>query len=322
MISVVIPCYKVKAHILNVIDRIGDEVDRIYVVDDLCPEGSGKYVAENCMDLRVKVVFHEENKGVGGAMVTGYRHAIEEGFAVVVKIDGDGQMDPALIKLFIKPIIARQADYTKGNRFFDLSFLSSMPRIRLFGNAGLSLVNKVASGYWDIMDPTNGYTAIHSAVLRHLPLHKLDNRYFFESDMLFRLGTIRAKVLDIPMDSTYGNEVSSLNIRKVSLEFPGKYLKCFIKRIFYNYFLRDFNAGTIQLIAAAFFIFSGLLFGLIKWYFAIMNNTPATSGVVMLAALPILFGFQLLLSVVNYDISRVPQASLHDKLIDGTSLDE
>jgi len=157
--AVVIPSYRVADHILGVIAAIGPEVDRIYVVDDRCPDGSGSLVEQGCDDRRVTVIFHETNLGVGGAVMSGYRAAIADGMDIIVKIDGDGQMDPGLIGCFVRPIIDGEADYTKGNRFFDLEAVRAMPRVRLFGNALLSFMNKLSSGYWNLFDPTNGYTA-------------------------------------------------------------------------------------------------------------------------------------------------------------------
>src|SRR5262249_39074317 len=157
---------------------------------------------------------HEQNQGVGGAVMSGYRAAIADGMAVVVKVDGDGQMDGSLIPYFVAPIINGEADYTKGNRFFDLEQINQMPPMRLFGNAVLSLMTKLSSGYWNLFDPTNGFTAIHVDAARHLPFDKISKRYFFETDMLFRLNTINAVVVDVPMDASYGDEVSNLKISK------------------------------------------------------------------------------------------------------------
>jgi glycosyltransferase involved in cell wall biosynthesis len=310
-ISVVIPCYKVCEHVLAVIAQVPSYVSSIYVVDDCCPEETGRYVKENCRDPRVRVLFHERNTGVGGATISGYRHALADGATVIVKIDGDGQMDPNLVNRFVEPILSGKADYTKGNRFFDIELLAAMPRIRIFGNSTLSLINKATSGYWNIMDPTNGYTAIHSDLLRRIPLEKLDHRYFFESDMLFRLNIARAVVMDIPLQSRYGGEASSLNVSRVAVEFPGKYLSRFIKRIFYSYFLRDFNAGTIEIVVGVLLLLAGTAFGVLRWYISGETGVPATSGQVMLAALPILLGFQLLISAVAFDIANVPTIPLH-----------
>ena len=313
-VSVVIPCYKVKKQILSVIADIPKSVSTIYVVDDCCPEKVGRFVKENCADPRVHVLFHEHNKGVGGATISGYRQALADGATVIVKIDGDGQMDPRLVDRFVEPLLSGKADYAKGNRFFDIELVATMPRGRLFGNSVLSLINKAMTGYWNIMDPTNGYTAIHSAALRHLPLVKLDQGYFFESDMLFRLNIARAVVVDVPMEARYGCEISNLRISKVVAEFPGKYLYRFVKRIFYSYFLRDFNAGTVELILGIFLVLGGTTFGVLRWYLSGETGIPATSGQVMLSALPILLGFQLLISVIAFDIANVPTTPLQSIL--------
>ncbi len=175
-IAVIIPSYKVRAHILEVLAAIGPEVTRIYVVDDCCPDQSGDFVAAHCQDPRVVVLRHAQNQGVGGAVMTGYQAAIADGMQVLVKVDGDGQMDPALIGDFVAPILEGEADYTKGNRFFDLENIRAMPKMRLFGNAVLSLMCKLSSGYWNLFDPTNGYTAIHANAARHLPFGKISRR--------------------------------------------------------------------------------------------------------------------------------------------------
>ena len=305
-IAVVVPCYRVRAHILDVLGAIGPEVERIYVVDDGCTEGSGALVEQSCTDARVTVLRHERNRGVGAAMVTGYAAALANGADIAVKIDGDGQMDPRELVRFTRPILAGEADYTKGNRFFDFNLLEQMPRTRLFGNALLSLVNKLASGYWNIMDPTNGYTAIHRVALSGLPLAKLDRGYFFESDMLFRLYTVRAVVKDVPLRARYGDEVSSLRVRRVLWEFPLKYLMAMCKRIFYGYFLRDFNGGTLQIGLGTVLVAAGTLFGIARWTHSTITGVPATSGAVMLAALPVLIGVQLLLGALQFDIQNVP----------------
>lgn len=313
-IAVVIPSYRVKAHLLALLEQIGPEVSSIYVVDDHCPEKSGLHVLKYCQDKRVQVIQHDQNTGVGGAMVTGYMAALQNGDDIVVKLDGDGQMNPHLIPEFVRPIQEGRADYTKGNRFFTIDALTKMPLIRIIGNAILSFVNKVASGYWDIMDPTNGYTAVSSSVLQHLPLNKLDKRYFFESDMLFRLNTIRAVIHEIPMNAIYGNEKSNLRIGRTALTFPWKYLNRFFKRIFYNYFLRDFNACSIQLILGLALIIAGSCFGVYSWITAAQAGVEAPTGTVMLAVLPIIIGFQMLMAAVNFDVTNIPRKPLSFQL--------
>lgn len=313
-IAVVIPSYKVREHILGVIEAIGPEVSRIYVVDDCCPEGSGTFVERNCTDPRVTVLRNPENQGVGGAVMTGYRAAIDEGMDVIVKVDGDGQMNPALISEFVAPILSGEADYTKGNRFFDLEEIRAMPGMRLFGNAVLSFMTKLSSGYWDLFDPTNGFTAIHRDVAMHLPFARISRRYFFETDMLFRLNTLRAVVVDIPMDAKYGDEVSNLKISKIVGEFLAKHLRNFVKRIFYSYYLRDMSIASIELPLGLTLLSFGTLYGGINWAESLNSGVPTPAGTVMLAALPVIIGAQLILAFVGYDIANVPRRALHKRL--------
>lgn len=310
-IAVVIPTYKACAHILGVLDRIGPEVARIFVVDDLCPDGSGDLVIENCKDPRVSVIKHDQNQGVGGAVMTGYKAAIEDGMGLIVKIDSDGQMDPSLIAAFAAPIIAGEADYTKGNRFFDLENVRTMPKMRLLGNAVLSLMSKLSSGYWNLFDPTNGYTAIHADVARLLPFNKISRRYFFETDMLFRLNTLRAVVVDVPMEAKYGDEVSNLRISKVIGEFLTKHTRNFVKRIFYNYYLRDMSLASIELPVGLLLLWFGLIYGVYHWAHSAHIGIPTPAGTVMLSGLPILAGLQFLLGFVGHDVSAVPVRPIH-----------
>lgn len=309
-IAVVIPSYRVTRHVLTVIARVPHFVERIYVVDDACPDGSGDLVARECTDPRVVVVRNAANLGVGGAVMAGYRRALEGGADVLVKIDGDGQMDPALIPAFIRPILQGQADYTKGNRFYDLTKIGAMPAPRLFGNAALSFLSKLSTGYWDLFDPTNGYTAIHAAVARRIPFDKISTRYFFETDMLFRLGTIRAAVVDIPMDSQYADEVSSLRISKIVGEFAFKHLRNCGKRIFYNYFLRDMSIASMELVTGVGLLGFGVVYGAVNWAQAQASGSVTSAGTVMLAALPVLVGLQLVLAFLGYDIASVPRRSI------------
>lgn len=314
MIAVVIPCYRVKNQILNVLKGIGPEVGKIFVIDDQCPENSGEFVKQNCTDPRVVVYQNPKNLGVGGAVMAGYRLAIEAGAKAIVKVDGDGQMDPKLISYFTKPLLDGSADYVKGNRFYGLEDVAEMPTIRLLGNVGLSFINKLVSGYWDIMDPTNGYTAIRGEVAAALPLDKISRDYFFESDMLFRLSSLKAVVRDLPMRASYADENSSLRIMRVLFSFPGRYLVRFLKRIFYNYFLRDFNFGSLTLVIGTILFGGGAGFSV----YHIVNNwnstQPAPSGVVMMAALPIILGFQSLIFFFQQDISSVPRHPIFSSL--------
>jgi len=314
MVAVVIPCHRVARQILGVIRAIGPETARIYVVDDACPEQSGRLVEAQCRDPRVRVVYHGQNQGVGGAVLTGYRAALADGATVMVKLDGDGQHDPALIPALAQPILAGLADYTKGNRFFDLDGLAAMPSLRLFGNTVLSFVTKFSSGYWDIFDPTNGFTAIHAAVAARLPFEHIARRYFFESDLLFRLNTMRAVVLDIPMRARYEDETSGLAPLRVVPRFMAGHVRNFAKRLGYTYFLRDFSMASVQLLLGIPLVAFGVLFGAVQWMEAERLGTSASAGTVMLAALPIILGFQFLLFFLSYDMQNVPRLPYHLRL--------
>jgi len=312
-IAVVIPSYKVTNHIAAVIAAIPNMVWRIYVVDDACPDQSGRFVQDSIADIRVRVLFHTENQGVGGAVMTGYQAAMNDGATIIVKIDGDGQMDPALISEIVEPIVLGEADYTKGNRFYNLEKIRAMPMVRIFGNAVLSLMTKLSSGYWNLFDPTNGYTAIHADVCKNLPFDKISNRYFFETDILFRLNTLRALVVDVPMDAKYGDEQSNLKIKKIAGEFLYKHTRNFFKRIFYNYYLRDLSLASIELIVGVLLLCFGTTYGVYHWILSAESNVLTPAGTVMLAAMPVLVGIQLILSFIGYDIASVPRKTLHRK---------
>lgn len=314
-VAVVLPCYKVREHILDVISRIGSEVAHIYVVDDCCPDQSGTYVEENCTDPRVRLVFNQVNLGVGRAVMAGYREAIKDGADIIVKIDGDGQMDPALLPKIIFPLLKGKADYAKGNRFYDLAHIRRMPTVRLIGNAGLSLISKLSTGYWQTFDPTNGYTAIDARVADHLPFDRISQRYFFETDMLFRLNTLRAVVADVPMDACYGEEVSNLKIKDIIGEFFSKNMRNFFKRIFYNYFLRDMSLASLELLAGTALLSFGLVFGVVHWYSGFLSGQVTPTGTIMIASLSLLSGLQFMLAFFSYDIAATPTQPIGDLLL-------
>ena len=313
-IAVIIPCFRVADSITEVLAGIGDICQHIYVVDDGCPEGTGKRVQAEIDDPRVRVLFHDHNRGVGAAVMTGYAAALSDGATVMVKLDGDGQMDPEEIPRLVAPILCGDADYAKGNRFYDLRHIRRMPTTRLLGNAALSFISKLSSGYWDIFDPTNGFTAIHALIARELPFERLAPHYFFESDMLYRLGLLRARVLDIPMHARYGKENSSLRIRRIVLHFAVRHALNFVRRIFFNYFLRDFSAASVQLLLGLPLLMFGVIYGSIEWIAGVRSGVGAYSGAVMLAALPVIVGMQMLLAFLSFDVARVPQTPIHPRL--------
>jgi glycosyltransferase involved in cell wall biosynthesis len=305
-VAVVIPCFRVSRQILDLLAAIGPEAERIYVVDDCCPEGTADLVERDCADPRIVILRHAENKGVGGAMVTGFRRALEDGAEIVVKLDGDGQMDPTLLPQFLLPILWGQADYAKGNRFFNIEDVKGMPKGRIFGNIVLSFVTKLSTGYWSLFDPNNGYVAISARVLARLPLDKIAERYFFEADMLFRLNTLRARVVDVPMQAIYGSEASSLSPIRAIPTFLGRHMANFGKRIAYNYFLRDFSLATLELVFGSILLLFGIVFGATTWIENGLADRITSTGTVMIAGLPILTGLQLLLAFVGFDMANVP----------------
>jgi glycosyltransferase involved in cell wall biosynthesis len=305
--AVVIPSYKVTNHILEVLAGIGPEVEKIYVIDDACPENSGEFVTKHNKDKRVQVIRHEVNLGVGGAVVTGYKAALEDQMDVVVKVDGDGQMNPALISSIARPVLEGNADYAKGNRFDSLENLFAMPKIRIFGNAVLSLWSKLSSGYWSVTDPTNGYTAIHRKALEAISLDKLRKSYFFESDLLFRLSIVNAVVMDVPMVSVYGEEKSHLRIRKVLLEFPWRHTVNLLKRVFYKYYLREWSVASFELPLGFGLTIFGAWFGLARYFEASSIGQATTAGQVTLSAVALILGVQLLLSFLSYDVQSEPR---------------
>ena len=301
-IIVVIPCYKVSKQILKVISTIPEQVSKIILVDDQCPEKTGEFVAKNINDPRVTVLTNSENLGVGGATKAGYLQAIKYQADIIVKLDGDGQMNPKDIAKLTKAITEEKYNYAKGNRFFTIKNVKKMPINRKFGNLVLSFMSKLSTGYYEIFDPNNGFTAIDSDYLTQLPLDEIDNRYFFESDMLYQLNLLGAKVSDIPLPAIYKDEHSSLNIWHATIVFPKKHLINFLKRIIYTYYLRDFNIASVQLLAGTIFFWWGSVLGLITWLHNMKNGVSSATGTIMLVGILIITGVQLLLSFLNFDM--------------------
>lgn len=305
-IAVVIPAYKVKKYILEVVQTLPDFIDDIIVIDDKCPQESGRFI-QSLNILDVTIVYHEINQGVGGAIISGYKKAIELQSDIIIKVDGDGQMDPNHIEKLIEPILDNKADYTKGNRFSDFKALKQMPKIRLFGNSALSFLVKASSGYWNMMDPTNGFTAITKEAIWGLDIDKLSKRYFFESDMLINLNIENCVVIDVPLPAKYDEEESSLSITKVLFDFPPKLFKGFIKRIFLKNYIYNFNMASIYiLLGFPMFVF-GFISGGINWYQSVVSGIEASTGTVMLSALPIILGVQFLLQAISIDMDNIPK---------------
>ena len=309
-IVVVIPAYNESKHIADVIASIPSEVASVIVVDDASHDRTVDVVRQ-IADPRVTLIQHDSNQGVGGAVCSGYKRALALGADIVVKVDGDGQMDPSKIGRLISPILYHRADYAKGARFFEAGALRQMPIARLIGNLGLSFVTKVVSGYWNVMDPANGFTAIHRHALEQLPLDTLSRGFFFETDMLIHLYYVQAVIADVQMPAHYGDEQSTLSPLKVLLTFPGKLTQAFIKRILWRYFIHDFTACSLFLVVGMLLFLGGISFGAITWIHNRIRDLITPTGTVMLAVVPLLLGFQLLLQAIVLDIQHVPKMPIH-----------
>lgn len=310
MIAAVIPCYRVADHVLGVLAGIPASIDCIYCIDDACPQSSGNIIEAQCRDPRVRVLRHDTNQGVGGAVMTGYAAALADGAEIVVKIDGDGQMPLEMLDNLLQPILAGRADYTKGNRFYFLRDLEGMPPGRLFGNAALGFITKLSSGYWSVFDPTNGFTAIHRAALSRLRLHTIKRRYFFESDMLYHLYLARAVVVDVPVPAIYKDETSSLSAMSSILPFLRGNLRNFLRRLIYTYYVRDLNIASLEFILSLLLIGGGVLWEIVQLWESVETGIAATAGEAVIGALPIILGFQMLLAAVHYDTRNAPVVPL------------
>jgi dolichol-phosphate mannosyltransferase len=313
IIAVVIPAYRAAAHIEAVLAGIPSFVHHVIVVNDCSPDDTAQRVAK-WPEPRVRLVSLGQNQGVGGAVLAGYEAAAALGAEIIVKMDSDGQMDPLYLWPLILPIVRGEADYTKGNRFIRLRQLRSMPVTRRIGNIGLSFITKLASGYWHIFDPTNGYTAIHASLLPHLDRSQIDRRYFFESSMLLELGLLRAVVVDVSIPARYGDEVSSLSERQALFGFPPRLLAGFLRRLLLRYFVGDFGLFAIFLMSGLALTLFGVLFGGFHWIRSMRLDIGTPTGTVMLAVLPIVLGIQFLLQAITLDVQGVPSRVLHDQL--------
>lgn len=315
-IAAVIPAYNVGRDLPAVLLSLPPYIKHIIVVNDASPDTSGEQAAAAAKtDGRIVVVTHIQNQGVGGAVVSGFRKALELGAQVVVKLDGDGQMDPKHIPALVTPLIQGKADYVKGNRFRDFQALQQMPFVRRVGNLGLSFLTKAATGYWNIFDPTNGFFAVRAEILTQLPLDKIDRRYFFETSMLANLYLIGAFVMDVPIPARYGNETSNLSIRRTLVEFPVKLLATFFRRILLKYYIYDFSMMSLYLLFGIPLLLFGGIFGAIKWVQYASRNIPAPTGTVMLPTLSVILGIQILLSAIEIDINAAPRKPLTEALI-------
>jgi len=305
-IAAVIPAYNEEQLIESVLADLPSYVDDILLVDDCSTDQTAQKV-QACPDQRVTLLSTGHNQGVGGATMTGYARAIELGSEIIAKIDGDGQMAPEYLDQLLDAIIEHGYDYAKGNRFLAGASLHAMPRHRLFGNIVLTFLTKLASGYWHVFDPQNGYTAISATALRRLDLSTVHRRYFFENDMLVALNFHNARVADVAIPARYGDERSKLSPFKAGATFPLLLLMRFCRRIYQKYVLRDFSVIALFLVMGLLLFGWGVLFGAYHWILSITTQHVATTGTVMLAVLPLILGFQLILQAIVLDIQETPR---------------
>jgi len=305
---VILPAYNEGRHVETVVGRIPDWVDGIIVVDDASTDDTLS-VAESLTDTRVRVHHHEKNQGVGGAMVTGFRVALDGGYDVAIKMDADDQMDAQELPTLVRPIELGMAEYVKGNRFRRTGRPSSMPRRRWFGNVVLSFLTKVASGYWHVFDPQCGFIAITAPTLRRLKLDGMARDYFFENDILIRLNVIDARVVDVDTSSLYGDETSYVRIGRVGWTFPPRLLRGFFWRFVRRHLMNDFGLiGLLATVGAMFTLF-GAVFGLYHWVLSASSGIPATTGTVMVAVVPLILGIQMLLQALSLEVQSSAGAS-------------
>lgn len=232
-IAVVIPCYKVKKKILRVIKKCLKCFDYIICVDDNCPEKSGLFVHDKFKsNKKIKVLFHNKNRGVGGAVKTGYKFLLNKKFDYILKLDGDNQMNPFEFRNLINPMKNSDISYTKGNRFLDPNYFSKSPKIRFYGNLILTIISKFFVGNFKMSDPLNGYTCINKKTLKNLDFTNIRDDFFFETSMLYELKRIKAKTFDVKVNITYDGEISNFKLHNELLRFIYLHLFYYLKRIF------------------------------------------------------------------------------------------
>ena len=310
-IAIVIPYYNASKQISRVVSKIPDFIDTVIIVDDCGKEPLPEKEIEAILVDKNKFISlkNEVNLGVGGATMKGFQYAIDNNYEIVVKVDADDQMDLSYLPKLLTPLIQNKSSIAKGNRFKDLKALKAMPFVRKFGNLGISFLTKAATGYWHNFDPTNGFLAIKTAVLKEIDFSKVHNRYFFETSLLAQFYFQDAKIIDIPMPAIYGDEQSNMNVFKMLFIFSQNLTITFFKRIVKRYFLYDFNIGSVYLLLGIPLFLFGIIFGIQTWIIHSSNNTFTPTGTIMIITLSLILGFQLLLQAIQIDISNAPKSN-------------
>ena len=300
-VAVVVPAYREEELIGATLAGIPGFVDRIYVVDDASPDATVQR-ARDVGDARVTVLTHERNEGVGAAIVTGYDRALADDADVVCVMAGDNQMDPAELETLVRPVARGEVDYAKANRLFTGEAWRVIPRHRYVGNAILSLLTKIASGYWHVADSQSGYTAISRQMLAQLDRHRIYRGYGFPNDMLVHLNVWNARVRDFPSRPVYGvGERSGIKIRRVVPRISWLLLKGFLWRLREKYVIRDFHPLVFFYVLGFLMTTVGLVLGVIEVALRIAGNAVSV-GTVVLIALLLIAGSQFTLFAMWFDM--------------------
>ena len=305
-IAVVIPCFNVEKSIEAVVSGIPSWIDEIILVNDASSDNTDQILTALAAAApeRIHVLTHPENQGVGGAVMTGMKATQQNNKCdIVVKMDGDGQMNPDYLEPLLSPLLSGEADFSKGNRFCDFKALKKMPLIRRLGNMGLSFLIKSASGYWDLLDPSNGFFAIKKETLAALDFDRLDKRFFFESSLIIGLYYTGAEIKDVSIPANYNDERSNLSAVHCLFTFPPKLIRAFFRRITIRYFIMDFSIISLYILLGIPLLLFGFIFGLANWIHYASHAIAAPTGTIIIATLGIVLGIQFILSFMQYDIS-------------------
>ncbi len=300
-LAVVVPAYDEEQLVATTIRGIPDFVDKIIVVDDASRDGTAD-AARAAGDARVDVVTHERNAGVGAAIVTGYRRAVADGADVVCVMAADNQMDPDDLEGIALPVVRGEVEYAKANRLVSGQAWQVIPRSRYLGNAMLSFLTKIASGYWHVADSQSGYTAASREILDQLDLERIYPRYGFPNDMLVHLNVWNARVRDVTARPVYNvGEKSGIKIRKVVPRISWLLLKGFFWRMREKYVIRDFHPLVFFYVLGFLMTMLGLALGIVEVVLRFMGNEVSV-GTVVLVALLLIFGSQFTLFAMWFDM--------------------